>query len=144
MKNTKLIFFVICLLLFLNILLYTFSFATTYIVKDQEGKNVCLTNQKSQLFEYSNAEYKLFIVTHGGLSQISFESIISQSKEEPKSEVTISETEATPTTEKKTAPVASSKTNSDREKMIEIFTKNALAEWGSDSKMVSYEVKASN
>ena len=143
MKNIKLIFFVICLFLFLSILLCTFSFATTYIVKDQEGKNVCLTNQKSQLYEYINSGYMLFEVTPSGLSQISFESIIDKSQEEPKSEVIISETQVKtkPPATIVSTPVSMPKTNINREKVIETLRKNALAEWGNNTEMVSYEVK---
>ena len=143
MKNIKLLFFIICLLFFLNILFCTFSFATIYIITDQDGKNACLTNQKSQLYKYINSGYILYVVTHSGLSQISFESIIDKSQEELKSEATISETQTKtklPTTIE-TMSASVPKTNANREKVIETLKNNALAEWGNNSKMVSYEVK---
>jgi len=52
MKNIKLLFLIICILFFLNLIFCTFSFATLYIVKDQEGNNICMTNNESEISKY--------------------------------------------------------------------------------------------
>jgi len=143
MKNIKFLLFIISLVFFLNVIFFNCSFATLYIVKDQEGNNICLTNQESQISEYKKLGYVIFIVTPSGLSQVSLESesIPNEPQLQPKSESIDSESQTKvilpPTIELTPAP----ETKIDRDKMIEIFKKEALAEWGDDSRMVSYEVK---
>jgi hypothetical protein len=143
MKNIKLLFFIVCLILFLNLIFCTFSFATLYIVEDQEGNNICITNQENLISKYEKLGYVIWILEAGGLSlkplvpeSIPNEPLSQLGPEsidfEPQTEVVLP-----PTTELMPAP----KTNIDREKMIDIFKTNALKEWGNDSRMVNYEVK---
>jgi len=143
MKNIKLLFFIIFLLFFLNILLCTFSYAAIYIVKDQEGNNISFTNHKDCFYEYINSGYVVFIVTSCGLSQVSFESILNNQQSQPKSGVIVSEaqTKTTLSPSIETTPVSAPKTIANREKIIDILKKNAIAEWGNNSEMVNYEVK---
>ena len=55
--------------------------------------------------------------------------------------ITETQTKTVLTTTIEKTPIAVPKTNANRKKIIEILKKNALAEWGNDSKMVNYEVK---
>lgn len=66
MKNIKLLFFIICLIFFLNLVFCTFSFATLYIVKDQEGNNVCITNQEKEISKYKLLGYMIYILGGSG------------------------------------------------------------------------------
>jgi len=66
MKNIKLLFFIICLIFFLNLIFCTFSFATLYIVKDQEGNNICITNQEKEISKYKLLGYKIYILGGSG------------------------------------------------------------------------------
>ena len=66
MKNIKSLFFVICLIFFLNLIFCTFSFATLYIVKDQEGNNVCITNQEKDISKYKLLGYEIYILGGSG------------------------------------------------------------------------------
>ena len=67
MKNIKLLFFIICLIFFLNLIFCTFSFATLYIIKDQEGNNICITNQEKEMLKYKLLGYEIYIL--GGSEQ---------------------------------------------------------------------------
>jgi len=91
MKNIKLLFFIICLIFFLNLIFCTFSFATLYIVKDQEGNNVCITNQEKEISKYKSLGYKIYIL--GGSEQEISEST---EKEITQESQTIYETENIP------------------------------------------------
>jgi len=66
MKNIKLLFFIICLIVFLNLIFCTFSFATLYIVKDQEGNNICITNQEKEISKYKLLGYMIYILGGSG------------------------------------------------------------------------------
>ena len=143
MKNIKFLLFIVCLVFFLNVIFFNCSFATLYIIKDQEGNNICITNQENLVSKYEKLGYVIWILEAGGLSlkplvpeSIPNEPLSQLGPEsidfEPQTEVVLP-----PTTELMPAP----KTNIDREKMIDIFKTNALKEWGNDSRMVNYEVK---
>jgi len=67
MKNLKFLFFIICLIFFLNLIFCTFSFATLYVVKDQEGNNICITNKEDEISKYQLLGYKIYIL--GGSEQ---------------------------------------------------------------------------
>ena len=142
MKNIKFLLFIVCLVFFLNVIFFNCSFATLYIIKDQEGNNICVTNQGNLVSEYEKLGYVIWILEAGGLSLKSLvpESIPDEplSQLEPESIDFEPQTKVVlpPTTELMPAP----KTNIDREKMIDIFKTNALKEWGNDSRMVNYEV----
>jgi len=143
MKNIKFLLFIMSLLFFLNVIFCNFSFATLYIVKDQEGNNICITNQENLIFEYEKLGYIIWILETGGLLQKSLEPEYipneSLSQLEPESIDSEPQTKAVlpPTTELMTAL----ETNIDREKMIETFKTNALIEWGNNFEMINYEVK---
>ena len=142
MKNIKFLLFIVCLAFFLNVIFFNCSFATLYIIKDQEGNNICITNQENLVSKYEKLGYVIWILEAGGLSLKSLvpESIPDEplSQLEPESIDFEPQTKVVlpPTTELMPAP----KTNIDREKMIDIFKTNALKEWGNDSRMVNYEV----
>lgn len=80
MKSIKLFLLIISLIFFLNIILFN-SFATLYIVKDQEGNNICITNQESLISKYEKLGY---IVTTVSGSSVSQESSEPAPKPEPK------------------------------------------------------------
>jgi len=67
MKNIKLLFFVICLIFFLNLIFCTLSFAILYVVKDQEGNNICITNKENEISKYKLLGYEIVIL--GGSAQ---------------------------------------------------------------------------
>ena len=143
MKNIKFLLFITFLLFFLNVIFCTFSFATLYIIKDQEGKNICITNQEKIISKYEKLGYVIWILEAGELFQKSLEpeSILKepQSQLEPESIDSKPQTKAVlpPTTELMPAL----ETNINREKMIETFKTNALIEWGNNFEMINYEVK---
>ena len=143
MKNIKFLLFIMSLLFFLNLIFCTFSFATLYIIKDQEGNNICITNQEKLISEYEKLGYVIWILEAGELFQKSLEPeyILKepQSQLEPESIDSEPQTKAVlpPTTELMPAL----ETNIDREKMIETFKTNALIEWGNNFEMINYEVK---
>lgn len=143
MKNIKFLLFIMSLLFFLNLIFCTFSFATLYIIKDQEGNNICITNQEKLISEYEKLGYVIWILEAGELFQKSLEPeyILKepQSQLEPESIDFEPQTRAVfpPTTELMPAL----ETNIDREKMIETFKTNALIEWGNNFEMINYEVK---
>ena len=80
MKNIKLLIFIICLIVFLNLIFCTFSFATLYIVKDQEGNTICITNQEKEISKYKLLGYMIYIV--GGSEQEISESTEEESTQE--------------------------------------------------------------
>jgi hypothetical protein len=143
MKNIKLLFFIICLIFFLNFIFCTFSFSTLYIVQDQEGNNICVTNKEDLISEYEKFGYAIWILKAGGLTQKSLKPDIfsneSQLQLKPESIDLEPQTKAVlpSTTELIPAP----KTNVERNKMIEIFKANALTEWGNNFARVNNEVK---
>ena len=67
MKNIKFLLFIISLLFFLNVIFFNYSFATLYIVKDQEGNNICITNKENEISKYKLLGYEIFIL--GGSEQ---------------------------------------------------------------------------
>jgi len=101
MKNIKFLLFIICLVFFLNVIFFN-SFATLYIVKDQEGNNICITNQESDISKYKLLGYKIYLV--GGSEQE-----ISESSEK---EIT-PEPQASPKAENKSEPNVTSLINVD-------------------------------
>jgi hypothetical protein len=143
MKNIKLLFFIICLIFFLDLIFCTPSFATIYVVKDQDGNHICITNQEDLISQYENLGYVIWILDSIGLTQKSLEpepmpddlhpqftpeSLYSESQIKGAPPLT---TEAMPTLE----------IDLDREKMIKIFKANALTQWGNNFAMVNYEVR---
>ncbi len=143
MKNIKFLLFIICLIFLLNLIFCTFSFATLYIVNDQEGNNICITNNKNLISKYERLGYVIWILKAGGLSQkllepesVPSEPLLQLEPElidlKPQTKVVLP-----PITELAPAP----KRNINREKMIDIFKANAIKEWVNDSRMVNYEVK---
>jgi len=58
MKNIKFLLFIMSLLFFLDLIFCTFSFATLYIIKDQEGNNICITNQEKLISKYEKLGYE--------------------------------------------------------------------------------------
>ena len=81
MKNTKFLFFIVCLIFFLNLIFCTFSFATLYIVKDQEGNNICITNKENEISKYKLLGYEICIL--GGNEQGTAESTEEKITKEP-------------------------------------------------------------
>ncbi len=73
MKNIKLLFFIICLIFFLDLIFCTPSFATMYVVKDEDGNNICVTNQEDLISKYENLGYVIWILDSIGLTQKSLE-----------------------------------------------------------------------
>ena len=143
MNNLKLIFFIIWLVFFLNVIFFICSFATLYIVKDQEGNNICVTNKEDLVSEYEKLGYAIWILKAVGLKQKSpvpdIFSNESQSQLKPESIDLEPQTKGVlpPTT----GLIPAAKTNVERNKMIEIFKANALTEWGNNFEMVNNEVK---
>jgi len=72
MKNIKFLLFIVCLVFSLNVVFFSFSFATLYIVKDQEGNNICITNEESEISKYKLLGYEISIL--GGSGQKESES----------------------------------------------------------------------
>ena len=143
MKNLKLLFFIICLIFFLNLIFCTFSFATLYIVKDQEGNNICITNKEDLVSEYEKLGYAIWILKAVGLKQKSTEPDIfsNESQSQLKTESIDLEPQTKVVLPPTTELIPASKTNVERNKMIEIFKANALTEWGNNFEMVNDEVK---
>lgn len=74
MKNLKFFLLIISLILFFNIIFFNFSYATLYIVKDQEGNNICITNQESLISKYKLLNYIILIIQGSSTSQKLYES----------------------------------------------------------------------
>ena len=143
MKNIKFLLFITFLLFFLNLIFCNFSFATLYIIKDQEGKNICITNQEKIISKYEKLGYVIWILEAGELFQKSLEpeSIL----KEPQSQLEPESIDSKPQTKGvlplTTGPMPALETNINREKLIETFKTNALIEWGNNFEMINYEVK---
>jgi hypothetical protein len=139
MKNIKFILFIICLVFFLNVIFFNCSFATLYILKNQEGKDIWITNQENIVSKYEKLGYVIWILKARGLSQKSPdpESIPNEAQSQLETESINSEPQTKVVLPPTTKPIT---TNTNRDKMIEIFKTNALKEWGNDSRMVNYEV----
>ena len=73
MKNIKYLLFIICLIFLLNLIFCTFSFATLYILKNQEGKDIWITNQENIVSKYEKLGYVIWILEARGLSLKSLE-----------------------------------------------------------------------
>ncbi len=143
MKNIKFLLFIMSLLFFLNVIFCNFSFATLYIVKDQEGNNICITNQENLIFEYEKLGYVIWILETGGLFRKSLEP--DYILKEPQSQLEPESIDSKPQT-KGVLPLTTElmpalETNIDRVKIIETFKTNALIEWGNNFEMINYEVK---
>jgi len=142
MKNIKFLLFIVCLVFFLNVIFFNCSFATLYIIKDQEGNNICITNQENLVYKYEKLGYAIWIIEAGGLS---LKSLVPESiPDEPLSQLEPESIDFEPQTKVVLPPTTvlkpTPKRNIDREKMIDIFKTNALKKWGNDSRMVNYEV----
>jgi len=68
MKNIKLFLFVIFLISFLCVIFFQ-SYATLYIVKDQDGNNVCITNQESDISKYKALGYIIISIKSSSSKQ---------------------------------------------------------------------------
>ena len=143
MKNIKFLLFIICLLFYLNVIFFNCSFATLYIVKDQEGNNICITNKEDLVSEYEKLGYAIWILKAVGLKQKSTEPDIfsNESQSQLKTESIDLEPQTKVVLPPTTELIPASKTNVERNKMIEIFKANALTEWGNNFEMVNDEVK---
>ena len=143
MKNIKFLLFIICLLFYLNVIFFNCSFATLYIVKDQEGNNICMTNKEDLVSEYEKLGDAIWILEAGGLTQKSLEPNIfsNESQAQLKTESKDLEPQTKVVLPSTTELIPASKTNVERNKMIEIFKANALTEWGNNFEMVNNEVK---
>ena len=130
MKNIKFLLFIMVLLFFLNLIFCTFSFATLYIIEDQEGNNICITNQEKLISKYEKLGYIIWILEAGELLQKSLEPESIDSKPQTKAVL--------PST---IEPIPALETNINREKIIETFKTNALIEWCNNFEMINYEVK---
>jgi len=143
MKNIKFLLFIICLVFFLNVIFFNCSFATLYIVKDQEGNNICITNKEDLVSEYEKLGYAIWILEAGGLTQKSLEPDIfsNESQSQLKTESIGLEPQTKGVLPSTTELIPAAKTNVERNKMIKIFKANALTEWGNNFEMVNDEVK---
>ena len=132
MKNLK-VFLTVALVLFLSLVFINSVFADLYIVRDQEGKIIAITDQSILKIEYQKLGYaselwfKQTEKTSFTLDSLvkDWESQIKESRIILKAETEKSRTE----------------TDSDRDKMIEIFKQEASVKWGEDYEMVNYTVQ---
>jgi len=69
MKNIKFLLFIVCLVFSLNVIFFNCSFATLYILKDQEGNDIWLTNNESLVSKYEKLGYVIWILKAVGLSK---------------------------------------------------------------------------
>ncbi|GAH44527.1 unnamed protein product [marine sediment metagenome] len=69
MKNIKFLLFIVCLVFSLNVIFFNCSFATLYILKDQEGKDIWITNNEILVSRCEKLGYVIWILKAGGLSQ---------------------------------------------------------------------------
>jgi len=67
MKNIKFLLFIACLVFFLNVIFFNCSFATLYILEDQEGKDIWITNYEDLVSKYEKLGYVIWILKAGGL-----------------------------------------------------------------------------
>jgi hypothetical protein len=133
MKKNVSILLIVALVLFISLIFINSVFADLYIVRDQEGKIIAITNQNTFKAEYQELGYTFGLWFKQTEMTPTLDSLVedweSQIKE-PLKEIPKTETE-------KPAP----ETKIDRDKMIEIFKANASAKWGDDYQMVKYEIK---
>jgi hypothetical protein len=143
MKNIKLLFLIICLIFFLCLIFCTPSFATIYVVKDQDGNNICVTNQEDLISQYENLGYVIWILDSIGLTQKSLEPEPMPNDLHPQftPESLDSESQSKGALPLTTEGMPTLEIDLDREKMIKVFKANALTEWGNNFEMVNYEVK---
>ena len=143
MKNIKFLLFIICLVFFLNVIFFNCSFATLYILKNQEGKDIWITNQENIVSKYEKLGYVIWILEARGLSQKSPdpESIPNEAQSQLETESINSEPQTKVVLPSTTKPITTPTTNTNRDKMIEIFKKEASAEWGANYEMVNYTVR---
>ena len=149
MKNIKFLLFIICLVFFLNVIFFNCSFATLYILKNQEGKDIWITNQENIVSKYEKLGYVIWVLGARGLSQKSIEPESIPNKVQPQLEpesinfktqtkvVLPPTTKLIPTPKTKLIPTP----NSNRDKIIEIFKKEASLKWGNNYEMVNYTVR---
>ena len=130
MKNVKFLLLIVCLIFFLNVIFFNCSFATLYILKDQEGKDIWITNQENIVSKYEKLGYIIWILKVRGLS-----------KKSPEPELIDSESRTKVVIPPTTKPIPAPTTNTNRDKMIEIFKKEASAKWGENYEMVNYTVR---
>ena len=69
MKKNKFLLFIICLVFSLNVIFLNCSFATLYILKDQEGKDIWITNNENLVSKYEKLGYLIWILKAVGLSK---------------------------------------------------------------------------
>ena len=67
MKNIKFLLFIFCLVFSMNVIFFNWSFATLYILKDQEGNDIWLTNNESLVSKYEKLGYAIWILKTVGL-----------------------------------------------------------------------------
>ena len=133
MKKNISILLIVALVLFISLIFINSVFADLYIVRDQEGKIIAITNQNVFKAEYQELGYTFELWFKQTERTPTLDSLVedweSQIKE-PLKEIPKTETE-------KPGP----ETKIDRDKMIEIFKKEALAKGGGDYEMVNYTVQ---
>ena len=143
MKNIKFVLFIVCLVFSLNVIFFNYSFTTLYILKDQEGNDIWLTNNESLISKYEKLGYVIWILKAVGLSKKSPEpeSIPNEPQSQLESESIDSEPQTKIALPPTTKPTPAPTTNTNRDKTIEIFKKEASVKWGNDYQMVNYEIK---
>jgi hypothetical protein len=158
MKNIKFLLFIVCLVFSLNVIFFNCSFATIYILKDQEEYDIWITNDENLVFKYEKLGYVIWILETRGLSQKSLEPESIETKPQtkvalpptkeltstPKTNIEPESIETKPQTKVALPPTTKltpvPKTNINRDKIIDIFKADALAKWGGDYQMVEYEI----
>ena len=132
MKNLR-IFLIVASVLFLSLIFVNSVSADLYVVRDQEGKIIAITNQDIFKAEYQELGYTFELWFKQTERIPTLDSLVKDWEsqvEKPKAMIPKTETE-------KPRP----KTNINRDKMIEIFKKEALAKWGGNYEMVNYTVQ---
>ena len=107
------------LILFFGLTFTSFVFADLYIVKDQGGKVIAITNQDIFKIEYQELGY-------------TFELWFKQTESTLTLDILIKDLES---------QIKRPETEIDRNKMVEVFKIDALVKWGDDYKMVNYEIE---
>ena len=138
MKNIKFLLFIFCLVFSINVIFFNCSFATLYILKDQEGNDIWLTNNESLVSKYEKLGYVIWILKTVGLFKKSLEPELINY--EPQTKIALPPT-TKPIPAPTTKPIPAPTTNTNRDRTIEIFKKEASVKWGSDYQMVNYEIK---
>lgn len=133
MKNLKALLIITLVLLFILIFINS-VFADLYIVKDQEGKIIAIADQSMlDKIEYQKLGYTSELwFKQTEKTFITLDSLVENWESQMKESKAILKTE----TEK-----PRSEANSDRDKMIETFKKEALVKWGKNYEMVNYTVQ---